>query len=355
MSNPRLLEAPHHPDPYPFYAALRAAHPSGLHHDAEHHLWVVSSAAAVEEVFMHPSLRVRPPAEPVPKSIAGSPAGTLFGGLMRQNDGALHQQGKAWATQSLGTALPIEDIARKVVAEGESPRHRALNALMFEAPVLVVWRLLYPEVPQPTDLARKVREVLAAWSPTADDTARHTGSAAAAALLQCLDGQANRVGLLTQTCEATAGLIGAVLIALQREPGLRARWLADASLDEALASEAGRHDPPTQNTRRFAAEPCQVRGHALQAGEALLVLLASANRDTTGVPDAERFVLQRPAPRNFVWGLGAHACPGASLSRRIAMGLVRPWHEDGSPIQALTAQWHHRPSPNGRLASFGTD
>jgi hypothetical protein len=267
----------------------------------------------------------------------------------------MQQSSKAWATRLLGLERPVEPIVRALVAEGATPRQQALDALMFEAPVVAVWRLLYAEVAPPEGLPRLVREVLAGWSPSADDTARTASSLAAVTLLTRLDGDANRVGLLTQTCEATAGLIGTVLIALQREAGLRARWLADRSLDDALAHEAARHDPPTQNTRRFAGMACTVRGHALQAGEALLVLLASANRDTTGVPDADRFVLDRPSPRNFVWGRGAHACPGADLSRRIAMGLVRAWHEDGSPMDTLTARWRYRPSPNGRLALFSTE
>jgi cytochrome P450 len=354
MPTLRLLDAPHHPDPYPYYAAMRAAHPSGLHHDADHRLWVVSSAAAVDEVLRHPSLRVRPPAEPVPRPLIDTPAGQLFGGLMRQNDGPAHQRGKVWVMQLLNREWPIEATAR-TVATRTTPLQHPLNTLMFEAPVAVLWHLLHPDTPTPAGLPRLVRDVLAAWSPAGDDAARHAGSEAARILLDRLEGDANRVGLFTQTCEASAGLIGMVLVTLQREAGLRARWLADPSLDDALALEVARHDPPVQNTRRFAGEPCTVRGQALHTGEALLVLLASANRDSTATPDADRFVLQRPSPANFTWGHGAHACPGALLSRRIAMGLVRAWHDNGSPMEALTARWHFRPSPNGRLAQFDTE
>lgn len=350
---PTLLNAAHQPDPYALYAALRAAHPSGLHHDAALGLWVASSAAAVDEVLRHPALRVRPPAEPVPKALVGTPAGDLFGGLMRQNDGPTHQQGKAWATPLLGAAMPVEAAARAVATGGASPRQRALNELLFEAPVQVLWRLLHPHEGEPGALPTQVRAVVAGWSPSADETTRQAGSDAAAHLLQRFQGEANRIGFFTQTCEATAGLIGAVLVALQREPGLRERWLADPALDDALALEVARHDAPVQNTRRFAGEPCTLRGHMLQTGDALLVLLASANRDPQAFADADRLVLNRPSASSFSWGQGAHACPGAGLSRRIAMGLLRAWHEEGHPIGQLTAQWHYKASPNGRLAQFG--
>jgi len=346
-----LLQAPHAPDPYPLYAALRAQHPGGLHHEPDLKLWVASSAAAVEDVLQHPALRVRPPAEPVPATLAGTPAGRLFGGLMRQNDGPAHARGKAWATALLGQPLPVAQAARRVVDQGASPLAQPLNELLFEAPVRVLWQLLHRS---PEDaLPRQVRSIVAAWAPGADEATRAAGSEAAAELLHRLEGDANAVGLFTQTCEATAGLMGAVLVALQREQGLRERWLAEPGLDDALALETARHDSPVQNTRRFAAEVCELRGHTLQPGDAILVLLASANRDPAANAEPDRFAPDRQAARCFTWGLGGHACPGAALSRRIAMALLRAWHEDAAhTVESLTRSWHHRPSPNGRLALF---
>ncbi|MBL0729118.1 cytochrome P450 [Piscinibacter sp. HJYY11] len=346
-----LLTAPHQPDPYALYAQLRAAHPTGLHHDAELKLWVASSAAAVEAVLRHPALRVRPPAEPVPASVADTPSGALFGGLMRQNDGPVHQRGKAWATAFLQRDWPIGDAVRTVVREGARPAVAPLNALLFEAPVRVLWALVHGG--EAGELPGDVRAVIASWSPTADAATRSAGSDAATRLLARCEGDANRVGLFTQTCEATAGLMGAVLVALQREPGLLARWLADPALDEALALEVARHDPPVQNTRRFAADDGEVHGRRVQAGDAILVLLASANRDPAANPEPERFDLHRTHPRCFTWGLGGHACPGAALSRGIAMALLRAWHDDDAVrLDTITRRWHHRPSPNGRLAQF---
>lgn len=349
-----LLTAPHQPDPYPLYAQLRAAHPGGLHHDTDLGLWVASSAAAVQAVLQHPALRVRPPTEPVPPTVAGTTSGAVFGGLMRQNDGPAHRQGKAWATAFLQRDWPVDDAAHRVVREGASPRAADLNPLLFEAPVRVLWALLHAG-DEAGALPHDVRALIASWSPTADAPTRERGSEAAARLLACCDGDANRVGLFTQTCEATAGLMGAVLVALQREPGLRAQWLGDPALDEPLALEVARHDAPVQNTRRFASEDCEIQGQGVKAGDAILVLLASANRDPAANPDPDRFDLQRPAPRCFTWGLGGHACPGATLSRRIAMALLRAWHdEDAIGIATATRHWYHRPSPNGRLAQFGT-
>ena len=173
-----LLNAAHHPDPYPFYAALRVASPSGLQRDDATGLWVASSAAAVEDVLNHPALRVRPVTEPVPPSLQGAPAGRLFGGLMRQNDGPAHHQGKAWVTPLLAAPLPVSVAAREATCDGASPRQRELNALLYEAPINVLWRLLHPGGGDAGELAVQVRSVVAGWSPWADDAARAAANTA---------------------------------------------------------------------------------------------------------------------------------------------------------------------------------
>ncbi|BBN54355.1 hypothetical protein TRE132_24800 [Pseudomonas chlororaphis subsp. aurantiaca] len=74
-----------HADPYPYYASLRTR--SGLAFDPRLGMWLASSAAAVAAVLAHPECRVRPAHEPVPRGIADGAAGTVFGQLMRMNDG----------------------------------------------------------------------------------------------------------------------------------------------------------------------------------------------------------------------------------------------------------------------------
>src|SRR5947199_320044 len=79
------IAAATHPDPYPFYARLGAEAP--LYRDDALGLWVAASAAAVNAALTHGLCRVRPPAEPVPRALAGSPAGEIFGRLVRMTDG----------------------------------------------------------------------------------------------------------------------------------------------------------------------------------------------------------------------------------------------------------------------------
>jgi cytochrome P450 len=59
------------------------------------------AAADVGAVLTSEACRVRPPAEPVPRALAGSAAGSVFGRLVRMNDGDAH----AAARRVVGAAL----------------------------------------------------------------------------------------------------------------------------------------------------------------------------------------------------------------------------------------------------------
>jgi cytochrome P450 len=346
---PSLADAAWHRDPYPLYAALRAQHREhGLFFDDAIGLWVACTADAVEAVLQSPALRVRPLAEPVPAPLQGRPAGQVFGGLMRMNEGATaHEAPKIRARQLLAGLQHAAREAGRAAAAAFTPSAHPIDTLMFDAPLQALAHLLQVPPGRHAALAADVRRLVAAWSPRADEAQRRQGDEAAQRLLALFNGDANRIGLFTQTCEATAALIGNALIAWRREAH---RW----PLDEAFIAEVGRHDAPVQNTRRFAGEAVAIRGQALQPGDAVLVLLASANRDEAAQPEPDRFDPARASARCWSWGAGRHACPGEALSRTIALQLLQAWMADGhaEALQATTRHWRYRPSPNARLPEF---
>lgn len=389
MHPDNVLAAPSHPDPYPYYAALAAGPP--LVFDAPRKLWVAASAAAVNAVLGNPACRVRPAAEPVPQAIVGSAAGEVFGHLVRMNDGARHDAPKL-ALQRFLAALDLDRIGGRTglisaKAMGDEPlRAAALSDWAFDVPVMAVADALgFAEAELP-HVAGWTRDFVACLSPlSTPEQLAAAGDAAAAllarfsALVQAgaspdsavarvqLEAQkvgwhdaaallANLVGLLSQTCEATAGLVGNSLVALATQPGLAEAVGQDPGKLLQMVNEVSRHDPSIHNTRRFVAEATEVAGVSLQAGDAILVVLAAAGRDPLCNPQPDVFLLDRFDRAAPGFGRSAHQCPGQALACTIAAAAIKSLLDAGKlPLSApgnWHYRWHYRPSMNARIPVF---
>jgi cytochrome P450 len=361
-----------HPDPYPYYASLRAE--GGLTFDRQLNLWIASSAEAVCAVLRHPDCHVRPTHEPVPKAIADGPAGRVFGLLMRMNEGERHQCPRSAIAPGLQDINPqqIEDLVRaRFLREGAEGLHQA----QFIGPVSVVAALLGFNPADSRLISELTADFVACLSPLSQATqleAAHRASEQLGRLFQerievqdnplwariCQgfkgvdpDCQtANLIGLLSQTYEATAGLIGNALLALIRKPALRHVLRGNRAQASRLLAEIQRLDPCVQNTRRFVAVPCEVLGKALKLGDVILVLLASANRDPQLNPQPDALLLDRASRRSFSFGNGRHECPGQALAMDIARATLGAILDRETRLDQLA--WRYRPSMNGRIALF---
>lgn len=355
------------PDPYPYYAELVARRP--VHRDEALGLWVTASAEAVTAVLTSEACRVRPPAEPVPRALVGSPAGDIFGHLVRMNDGATHMRlkpGVAARVSSIDPARVIEQATRWAhqLAEELDPaaRPERLAEFAFHLPVYAVAGVLGVAPDALPQAAAWTGEFVGCLAPGATSEQLERGKAAAghlAALMAALlrrDGLdalvANTVGYLSQAYEATAGLIGNTLLALARQRDVRERARTEPDLLPWVVREVARHDSPVQNTRRFLAEDGVVAGQSMAAGDTVLVVLAAANRDPAANPDPERFDPLRRDRRIFTFGLGAHACPGEAMATAIAQAGVARLLAAGVDPERLAGGVTYRPSVNTRIPLF---
>lgn len=161
---------------------------------------------------------------------------------------------------------------------------------------------------------------------------------------------ANVIGLLSQTHEATAGLLGNCAVALARRPQLLARLRRDPLLADALVREVARVDPPVQNTRRFVARACSIEGEALAPGDTIVLMLAAAGHDPANSAQSDEIDLDRAATSLPTFGQGRHACPGQQLALTIAAAGVTALL--AMPIAFDHLRWTYRPSANARLPLF---
>ncbi|WP_199789582.1 cytochrome P450 family protein [Sorangium cellulosum] len=132
--------------------------------------------------------------------------------------------------------------------------------------------------------------------------------------------------LLIAGHETTVNLIANGMLALLTHPAERERLRADPSLLRSAIEELLRYDSPVETaTFRFAREDVELGGAVIPKGDAVVVVLGSANRDPALTPSPESLDLAREPNRHIAFGLGIHYCLGAPLARlegQIAIGTI---------------------------------
>jgi cytochrome P450 len=122
--------------------------------------------------------------------------------------------------------------------------------------------------------------------------------------------------LLVAGHETTVNLIGTGMLSLLLNPSERARLRGDRSLMPGAVEELLRYVSPVNHaTFRFTAEPVEIGGTLIPAGEAVLAAVSSANRDPGRYQDPGRLDLSRDTGGHLAFGHGIHYCLGAPLAR----------------------------------------
>jgi len=115
------------------------------------------------------------------------------------------------------------------------------------------------------------------------------------------------------------------LLRLWEHPEQRARLAEDPSgIDDAF-NEILRYDMPTQFLGRTVVSDFQLHGETLRAGQPVIFLYASANRDEREFEDPDVFDIARKPARILSFGAGNHACLGTHVARmegRVCFGAV---------------------------------
>jgi len=361
------IAAVSHPEPTLSYAALATAPLSPL---PSLGAYVAAGTETVRAVLESPLCGVRPPGEPVPAALATGPAGPLFAQLVRMRDDLAREPLK----EALERALAAVDLRRvATVAEAEveaalgaarPPDARQIDEAVLRAPVATVARLLGVPASDVAQVAGWTRALAAGRAPGATGAqvaAAHESVmplrvaladalSAATSLLPLRtsleaagaddeESLANAIGLLFQTHDATAALVGATLVALAAEEARCARTRDDAAYAQSLVERVVAATPPVHNTRRFVQRDGRIAGVALRAGDPIVVVLAAA-------------VSAHEGCASLAFGAGRHRCPGAALALTLAAACVRALLAAGVVPAHQCSAHSCRPSHNVRLPCF---
>lgn len=145
--------------------------------------------------------------------------------------------------------------------------------------------------------------------------------------------------------ETTASLVTNALVLLDRFPDQRRKLIEDPSLIPTGLEEILRYESPVQSLGRVTTREVEIEGAVIPAGERVLLLWGSANRDERRYDDPDVLDLTRSPKRHVAFGDGIHHCLGAPLARlegKVALELLLeriPEYEVVGPIRR--ADSHH--------------
>jgi cytochrome P450 len=124
------------------------------------------------------------------------------------------------------------------------------------------------------------------------------------------------IGLLSGAGnETTTRLIGWAGKLLAEHPDQRKELAANPALIPNAIEECLRFEPPSPVQARAITRDVEYYGHSVAAGNVMLLLNASANRDERQFADPDTFDIHRKVQRHLSFGYGLHFCLGAHLAR----------------------------------------
>lgn len=150
------------------------------------------------------------------------------------------------------------------------------------------------------------------------------------------------IDYIAPSLDTTISAISNALYLFATHPDQWAMVRADPALIPNAINEVIRYESPLRGFARKAACDTEIAGTRISAGERVLVLYGSANRDEREWDDPDSFDIRRDANRQLGFGQGAHACAGQGLARLETAAMLRALAErvhsielTGPPVWAV--------------------
>ncbi len=342
-------------NPYPLFRRLRTEDP--VHWDVFLHTWVVTRYVDVLEVLHKFSAdRTHTPAKLTAMGLGDmSPIARLMVKQMLFMDPPAHTRLRSLASQAFSPArvavlrTHIQEIVKRLLDDvqdkGEmdiirdlgEPLPAIVTAEMLGVPTtdrhrLKNWSADFAEMlgnfqhnPEHAPrMLRAVEEMTAYFKDQVCVQRDHPREGLVHSLMTAeVDGDRLSDEEVVATCivtmvgglETTTNLIGNGVLTLLRNPEEMKRVREDLTLVPSAVEEMLRYESPSQHTGRIAHEDVEVGGRVIHKGQAVMAVMAAANRDPDRFADPDRFDVSRPDNRHLAFGYAAHFCFGAALAR----------------------------------------
>jgi cholest-4-en-3-one 26-monooxygenase len=189
--------------------------------------------------------------------------------------------------------------SEQTIALGGGPRYHNEEGMKAAAEFFLTAVELYGEKQRcPAD------DVMTVWTKSVIDGVPLDPNTVAMDCLLLLDGGA----------ETTRTVIARTLLNLVAHPAEWEKLKAGADLTVAV-EEFIRYVTPVHNMCRVATTDYDIAGGTVGAGQQVVLMYSSANRDPAVFDDPERFDVSRQPNQHVAFGFGTHFCLGAALAR----------------------------------------
>lgn len=148
--------------------------------------------------------------------------------------------------------------------------------------------------------------------------------------------------------ETTTKLLANAVYWGWRHPAELAKPMTDPARIGTWVEETLRYDSTTQAIARTVTQDFTAHGRTVPAGDRLVLLIGSANRDPAVFDDPDRYDLDRDTSALISFGAGRHYCLGANLARLEANVALTEFARAVSRYEVDEEQAERVHSPNVR-------